>query len=42
LPASALVNDVVRPALAEAERTFSAALGRINVEDIAKQAEGLK
>jgi Rrf2 family transcriptional regulator, iron-sulfur cluster assembly transcription factor len=35
LPASALVNDVVRPALAEAERTFSAALGRINVEDIA-------
>jgi Rrf2 family protein len=42
LPASVLVNDVVRPALAEAERTFSAALGRINVEDIAKQAEGLK
>jgi DNA-binding IscR family transcriptional regulator len=42
LPASALVNDVVRPALVEAERTFSAALGRINVEDIAKQAEGLK
>lgn len=42
LPASTLVNNVVRPALAEAERTFSAALGRINVEDIAKQAEGLK
>jgi hypothetical protein len=32
----------VRPALAEAERTFSAALGRINVEDIANQAEGQK
>jgi Rrf2 family protein len=39
LPASVLVSDVVRPALAEAERTFSAALGRINVEDIAKQAD---
>ncbi|HMJ41621.1 MAG TPA: Rrf2 family transcriptional regulator [Pseudolabrys sp.] len=37
LPASMLVNDVVRPALAEAERTFSAALGRINVEDIANR-----
>jgi Rrf2 family protein len=42
LPPSALVNDVVLPALAEAERTFSAALGRINVDDIANQAEGLK
>ncbi len=42
LPISALVSDVVRPALAEAERTFSAALGRISVEDIAKKAEGLK
>lgn len=42
LPASALVSDVVQPALAEAERSFSAALGRINVEDIAKLAEGLK
>ena len=42
LPASVLVNSVVRPALAEAERTFSAALGRINVDDMAKQAEALK
>jgi Rrf2 family protein len=42
LPASALISDVVRPALAEAERTFSAALGRISVEDIAKKAERLK
>jgi Rrf2 family iron-sulfur cluster assembly transcriptional regulator len=42
LPASALVNAVVRPALAEAERTFSAALGRINVDDVAKLAEALK
>jgi Rrf2 family iron-sulfur cluster assembly transcriptional regulator len=42
LLASALVNTVVRPALAEAERTFSAALGRINVEDMAKQAQAHK
>jgi len=42
LPASALVSDVVSPALAEAERTFSAALARINVADMAKRAEALK
>ncbi|MDP2411217.1 MAG: Rrf2 family transcriptional regulator [Pseudolabrys sp.] len=38
LPASMLVTDVVRPALVEAERTFSAALGRINVEDMIMRA----
>ncbi len=38
VPASALVNDVVRPALAEAERIFSAALARVNIDDLAKQA----
>ncbi len=38
-PMSALVNTVVRPALAEAEHSFSAALGRINVEDMAKSAD---
>jgi Rrf2 family protein len=38
LPTSALVNGVVRPALAEAERAFATALGRINIEDLAKQA----
>jgi len=42
LPPSLLVSDVVRPALAEAERMFSAALGQINVEDMAKQADALK
>jgi len=36
---SALVSDVVRPALAEAERSFSAALGRINIEDMTRRAE---
>ena len=40
--ASALVNDVVQPALAEAERSFSAALGRINIEDMTKRAEVAK
>jgi Rrf2 family protein len=42
VPASALVTEVVRPALAEAERMFSVALGRINIEDMAKQAQPLK
>src|SRR5712692_4509320 len=31
LPGSALLNEVVTPALAQAERAFSAALSRINV-----------
>jgi hypothetical protein len=32
----------VRPALAEAERTFSTALGLINVDDFAIRAASLK
>ena len=39
LPASSLVNGVVRPALVEAERAFSVALGKINVDDLAKHAQ---
>jgi Rrf2 family protein len=35
---SDLVSDIVQPALAEAERTFSAALGRINIDDMTKRA----
>ena len=42
LPASLLVNNVVKPALAEAERMFSAALGRISVEEMAKRVLALK
>ena len=42
LPNSALAVEVVRPALAEAERSFSAALARISVEALAKRAEALK
>jgi Rrf2 family protein len=37
-----LVSDVVGPALAEAERSFSLALSRINIEDMTKRAEALK
>lgn len=42
LPGSALVDEVVRPALAETERTLSVALARINVDDMVKRAEMLK
>ncbi len=42
LPGSLLVNEVVKPALLDAERTFSLALGRISVEDMAKRAQALK
>lgn len=42
LPPSALVNDLVRVALAEAERAFSVALSRINVDDMTKRAQALK
>jgi DNA-binding IscR family transcriptional regulator len=42
LPNSALANDVVNPALVEAARKFSLALGRISVEDMAKRADALK
>ena len=36
------VSEVVRPALDEAERTFSTALGRINIDDMIKCVETLK
>jgi Rrf2 family protein len=42
LPDSSLLNEVVRPALVETERTFSVALGRINIDDMVKRAETLK
>ena len=40
--ASAMVSDVVRPALVEAERSFSAALARINLEAMIRRAKDLK
>ena len=42
LPNSPLVNDVVRPALSEAELVFSSALGRINIQEMAERAVTLK
>lgn len=42
LPVSALVNDIVRTVLADAERSFTTALRRINVDDLARAAENQK
>ncbi|HEY7664776.1 MAG TPA: Rrf2 family transcriptional regulator [Xanthobacteraceae bacterium] len=39
---SSLLAKVVMPALGQAEHAFSAALARINVEDLAQSAEGLR
>ena len=36
---SSHLNNVVVPAVAQAERAFAVALGRINVEDLARRAE---
>jgi Rrf2 family protein len=36
---SAMLTEVVLPAVAQAERTFAIALGRINIEDLANKAE---
>jgi Rrf2 family transcriptional regulator, iron-sulfur cluster assembly transcription factor len=37
--ASTLITEVVSPAVAEAERAFSGALSRINVDDLARRVE---
>ena len=37
--ASPLIAEVVSPAVAEAERAFSGALARINVDDLARRVE---
>jgi len=42
LPGSALVDEVVRPLLADAEQMLLAALARVNVEDLTRRAEALK
>jgi Rrf2 family iron-sulfur cluster assembly transcriptional regulator len=42
VPDSALLGDVVKPAVAQAERAFATALSRINVEDLARRAEPFK
>jgi Rrf2 family protein len=38
---SALLNQVVIPAVGQAERAFSIALGRINLDDLVRRAESL-
>ena len=38
---SELVKKIVLPALAEAEAEFAVALGRINIEDMARSAQGV-
>jgi Rrf2 family transcriptional regulator, iron-sulfur cluster assembly transcription factor len=39
--ASALIADVVSPAVAEAEHAFAGALARISVDDLARRAEAV-
>jgi Rrf2 family transcriptional regulator, iron-sulfur cluster assembly transcription factor len=39
---SKLLNQVVMPALSEAEQAFAAALSRINIEELARSAEGAR
>jgi Rrf2 family transcriptional regulator, iron-sulfur cluster assembly transcription factor len=36
---STLLDEVVLPAMAQAERTFAAALGRISIEDLVRRAD---
>jgi Rrf2 family protein len=42
LDGSALLNQVVMPALAQAEQAFSLALGRLNIEELTRAAESVK
>ncbi len=42
LAESILLSNVVIPALGQAEHAFAAALARINVEDLAHSAQGLR
>lgn len=39
---SELLNQVVLPAMTQAEKSFAAALGRINLEDLVRRAEPLR
>jgi Rrf2 family protein len=42
LTGQGLVNDVVRPAVVQAEKAFSIALGKINIDELARKAEPFK
>jgi Rrf2 family protein len=39
---SRILDEAVLPALTEAERAFTTALGRLNIEEIARRAESLR
>jgi len=39
---SRIIDEVVLPALTEAERSFTAALAKLSIEDLARRAEGLR
>jgi Rrf2 family protein len=41
MPKSRILDDVVRPAITDAERSFTALLARLSVEDLARRAEAL-
>jgi hypothetical protein len=42
LAESTLLNEVVIPAVGQAEQAFSASLNRINLDDLVQRAEPLK
>jgi Rrf2 family iron-sulfur cluster assembly transcriptional regulator len=42
MPRSRVLDEVVLPAIAEAEKALTAALGRLNLEDMTKRAESLR
>ena len=42
LTGQGLVNDVVRPAVVQAKKAFATALGKINIEELARKAEPFK
>jgi Rrf2 family iron-sulfur cluster assembly transcriptional regulator len=41
MPKSRILDDVVRPAIADAERGFTAMLARLTVEELVRRAEAL-
>jgi Rrf2 family iron-sulfur cluster assembly transcriptional regulator len=41
MPKSRILDDVVRPAIADAERSFTTMLARLTVEDLVRRAEAL-
>ena len=41
MPKSRMLDDIVLPAIADAERSFTALLGRLTIDDLARRAETL-